>query len=138
LSANPPSANQTAYSTPAPASPLSGAAEAPQRLPASLETAYSPEATARSGSGAAPSALQPGAENEQFAWFEKKLREYGASYYLLETWGSEGELYRFHCKMAVASNPNYTRHFEAMDRDKLQAMARVLEQVEAWRSGRLP
>ncbi len=67
---------------------------------------------------------------------ERKLRSYGATYYLLETWGNEGELYRFHCKMAVGNNPSYTRHFEATDRDSLRAMSQVLERVEAWRNGR--
>ena len=60
----------------------------------------------------------------------------GATYYLLETWGRNGELYRFHCKMAVAGNPDYTRHFEATDSDASRAMQQVLEQVEAWRAGR--
>jgi hypothetical protein len=75
---------------------------------------------------------------DRFTLMERKLREYGASYYLLETWGNDGDLYRFHCKMAVGANPNYTRHFEATDRDALKAMAAVLEKVEAWRAGRLP
>ncbi len=68
---------------------------------------------------------------------ERKLREYGATYYLLETWGNEGQLYRFHCRMAINNNPNYTRQFEATDRDALRAMSQVLERVEAWRAGRL-
>ena len=68
---------------------------------------------------------------------ERKLREYGATYYLLETWGNDGELYRFHCRMAIGNNPNYTRHFEATDRDALKAMTQVLERVEAWRTGPL-
>ncbi len=89
---------------------------------------------AQSQAGAAAATLA----NEQFAALERKLRDLGASYYLLETWGNDGELYRFQCKMGVGGNPNYQRHFEATDRDKLQAMARVLEQVEAWRNGRLP
>jgi hypothetical protein len=74
---------------------------------------------------------------ERFTVMERKLREYGATYYLLETWGSAGELYRFHCKMAIGNNPNYTRHFEATDHDALRAMAQVLEKVEMWREGRL-
>jgi hypothetical protein len=73
---------------------------------------------------------------DRFTAMERKLREYGATYYLLETWGNEGELYRFHCKMAVGNNPNYTRHFEATDRDALQAMSQVLERVESWRASR--
>jgi hypothetical protein len=74
---------------------------------------------------------------EDFGGMERKLREHGAVYYLLETWGSEGEQYRFHCRMAIANNPNYTRHFEATDRDALKAMSQVLSRVEAWRAGRL-
>ncbi len=66
---------------------------------------------------------------------ERRLREFGATYYLLETWGNAGELYRFHCRMAVANNAAYSRHFEATDRDALKAMSDVLAQVQAWRSG---
>jgi hypothetical protein len=74
---------------------------------------------------------------DRFRMMERKLREYGAVYYLLETWGTEGELYRFHCRMAITNNPNYTRHFEATDGDALKAMSQVLAKVEAWRAGRL-
>ncbi len=63
---------------------------------------------------------------DRFTEIERKLREYGATYYLLETYGSQGELYRFHCRMAVANNGQYTRLFEATDRDALKAMAEVL------------
>jgi hypothetical protein len=76
-------------------------------------------------------------QTDRFTAMERKLREYGATYYLLETWGNDGELYRFHCKMAIGNNPNYTRHFEATDRDALKAMAQVLEKVEWWREGRV-
>ena len=72
---------------------------------------------------------------DRFTEMERRLREYGATYYLLETWGNAGELYRFHCRMAVANGGSYSRHFEATDRDALKAMADVLAQVEAWRSG---
>jgi len=74
---------------------------------------------------------------DPFSAMQKLLKQQGATYYLLETWGSDGELYRFHAKMAVAGNPNYTRHFEATDRDALGAMRNVVSQVEAWRAGRM-
>jgi hypothetical protein len=80
----------------------------------------------------------PSAGPDHFKQLERRLREYGAVYYLLETWGNDGELYRFHCKMAIANNPNLTRQFEATHREALQAMTQVLEQIEAWRAGRLP
>ncbi|REK12761.1 MAG: hypothetical protein DWQ37_11060 [Planctomycetota bacterium] len=75
---------------------------------------------------------------DHFSEMERKLREYGATYYLLETWGNNGELYRFHCRMAVGNNPAYTQPFEATHRDAMQAMAQVLQSVEAWRAGRAP
>jgi hypothetical protein len=78
------------------------------------------------------------AQPDRFTLMERRLREFGATYYLLETWGSDSEYYRFHCKMAIANNPTHTRQFEATDTDPLRAMGRVVEQVEAWRAGRLP
>jgi hypothetical protein len=94
----------------------------------------------RAAAGARPAAAGPvpGGSNDWFTWTQHRLRELGATYYLLETWGRNGELYRFHCKMAVAGNPDYTRHFEATDSDASRAMQQVLEQVEAWRAGRGP
>lgn len=114
-----------------------------------------PPGSLASGPGEAPSYPTPGRggeasggsvvhaggsawqQPEDFGGMERKLREHGAVYYLLETWGNEGEQYRFHCRMAIANNPNYTRHFEATDRDALKAMSQVLSRVEAWRAGRL-
>lgn len=78
----------------------------------------------------------PTQPTDWFATITKRLRDLGATYYLLETWGRNGELYRFHCKMAVASSKSYTRHFEATSADPGAAMRSVLGQVEAWRSGR--
>jgi len=70
--------------------------------------------------------------NEQFTAIQDRLRQLGATYYLLESWGNRDQLYRFYCKMAVGGNPNYTHYFEATDSDPLRAMARVLREVEAW------
>jgi hypothetical protein len=71
---------------------------------------------------------------ERFTWMERRLRDLGATYYLLEAWGNDGGLFRFHCKMAIAGNAQLNRHFEATDPDPLRAMERVLTQVEAWKS----
>jgi hypothetical protein len=92
-----------------------------------------PQAPGAAAGVADPAASPP----DPFTAMERKLREYGATYYLLETWGADGELFRFHCKMSVGNNPNATRHFEATDRDALRAMGQVLERVESWRAGRL-
>jgi hypothetical protein len=91
-----------------------------------------------------PAGANPGAagqslsQTDRFTWMEHRLREYGATYYLLETWVNGGERYRFFCQMALANSPGHTRNFEATDTDPLRAMGRVVEQVEAWRGGRQP
>ena len=66
---------------------------------------------------------------------EQRLRRLGATHYLLESWGADGELFRFHCRVAVAGSPTYTRYFEATDADPLAAVGDVLAQIESWRSG---
>jgi hypothetical protein len=79
---------------------------------------------------------QPPAAPEQFTMIQERLRQLGATYYLLESWGNRQDLFRFYCKMAIGGNPNFTRHFEATDSEPLRAMALVLEQVETWRANR--
>ncbi len=79
----------------------------------------------------------PPAQTDRFTYMECRLRDYGATYYLLERLVSGGERYRFFCQMPLASNPGHTRNFEATDTDPLRAMARVVEQVDASRTGRL-
>ena len=96
----------------------------------------SPASSGPAGMPGANPHFAPGPD--RFTVMERRLRELGATYYLLETWGNESEYYRFHCKMAIANNPTHTRQFEATDGDPLKAMGRVVEQVEAWRAGRLP
>jgi len=105
----------------------------PDPTQAALADAREPGPYPAAAAGASP---QPTEQCDRFTAIQRRLREHGATYYLLETWGNAGELYRFHCKMAVGNNPNYTRHFEATDRDPLRAMNVVLERVEAWRAGR--
>ncbi len=73
----------------------------------------------------------------QFTHIQDRLRQLGATYYLLESWGSRPQLYRFYCKVAISGNPNSTRYyFEATNSDPLHAMAQVLQQVESWRRAR--
>ena len=92
-------------------------------------------------SGAVASALQNAnlpsnsAGTTPFSQIQDRLKQLGATYYLLETWGNQQQLYRFYCKMAVGGNSNYTHCFEYIGADPLQAMAEVLKQVENWRSG---
>jgi hypothetical protein len=74
---------------------------------------------------------------DQFQVVQERLRQLGATYYLLESWGNQQQLYRFYCKMAVGGSAQYTRCFEATDADSLQSMVEVLRQVETWRGGGL-
>ena len=85
-------------------------------------------------------AVEPAARDrptvDRFAFIQDRLRQLGSTYSLLESWGNSEQLYRFYCRVAVGGNPNYTHYFEATDSDSLEAMARVLGKVEAWRAGR--
>lgn len=107
----------------------------PTAMPAGLATVASSPAS-RSPARAAPlanpaSAPQATNSGDHFTEIQARLRDYGASYYALESVGKQGELYRFACTMA---DPNgHQRSFSVTDRDPLQAMHRVMRDVEAWR-----
>jgi hypothetical protein len=109
---------------------------APMPLPA-RSIALASGVTAESHAGDASAADNCTA---QFRRMEQRLRELGATYYLLETWGSSGDRYRFFCKMALAGNADYNRNriFQATAADPLRAMQDVLGQVEQWRAGSTP
>jgi hypothetical protein len=92
---------------------------------------------------AIPKAVEDGSDastlsGDPFQAIPQRLRELGATYYLLEAWGSDQQMYRFYCKMAVGGSADYTRCFEASHGDPLQAMRQVLQEVETWRgAGRI-
>jgi hypothetical protein len=73
------------------------------------------------------------ADANPFMALQDRLRQLGATYYLLETWGNQKQFYRFYCQMAVGGNAGYTHYFEAINANPLEAMADVLRQIEAWR-----
>ena len=79
------------------------------------------------------SPLATAAPPSQFREVEQQLRQWGATYYLLEHWSNQGPLYRFHCRMSIDGLKHYNRHFEAVAEDPVAAMQDVLEQVRAWR-----
>ncbi|MEX2560980.1 MAG: hypothetical protein WD403_13750 [Pirellulales bacterium] len=64
---------------------------------------------------------------------QERLRELGAVEYRLETWGEQGELFRFQCRMPAADGSPAQRHFEATDRDPSLAVISVVREVERWR-----
>lgn len=78
----------------------------------------------------------PASQTDRFAHVQQRLRQLGATYCLLESWGNGEQLYRFYCRVGVAGGSGYTRYFEATDADPLVAMGEVLSEVEAWRAGR--
>ena len=68
---------------------------------------------------------------DRFTYIQDRLRQLGATYYVLETFDGRQGMYRFHCRMAVGGNSSYTRNYEALDSSPLGAMAKVLRQIEA-------
>lgn len=99
-------------------------AEMPAAVPSAATGQLNAEASGDRGQG------------EQMQSFQRRLHDLGATYLLLETWGSRQQLYRCFCKVAIGGNPNFTRHFEATDPDPLRALAVVTEHVEQWQQGR--
>ena len=96
-------------------------------VPADYQTAVEPNINNKGYNG------QTG--TNPFMSMQDRLRRLGASYYLLETWGNQRQFFRFYCQMAVGGNSSFTRYFEAINANPLEAMADVLRQVEAWRGG---
>ncbi|MBN2217143.1 MAG: hypothetical protein JW719_07185 [Pirellulales bacterium] len=84
------------------------------------------------GSGSAPLPSEGG----RFTLIQERLRDLGAVYYRLESWGSQQQLFRFQCEISVEGSPGLTRHFEAVENDPLLAMHKVLVEAEAWNSNR--
>jgi hypothetical protein len=99
------------------------------QAPAEASNALAPVAAAGQGVTGTPAAA------DQFHAIQDRLRQLGATYYLLESWGNQQHMYRFYCKIAVGGSVHYTRCFEATHADPVQAMVQVLGQVEAWRDG---
>jgi hypothetical protein len=80
-------------------------------------------------SGAATNGFPP----DYFHSSEQRLRQLGATYYLLETLGPEINQYRFFCKIAAGANGEEVG-FYAIERDPLSAMKGVIRQIETWRN----
>ncbi len=116
----------------------------PATYEASLETGpdqhLAPAAPPFLGHGISSTAVPYGPSakhsSDQFQSICQRLKELGATYVLLESWGDGQEQFRFYCKIAIAGNPHYTYRFEATNPDPLAAMANVLRQVESWQASR--
>jgi hypothetical protein len=111
--------------SPASASPTVATSEAPRFRP--------PVATAAAPAAAAIAA-PPRNPEDRLHELGSRLQRLGATYYVLESWGNDQQLYRFYCKVAVAGSADYTHCFEATRADPLEAMREVVRQVEAWKN----
>jgi hypothetical protein len=72
----------------------------------------------------------PASPTDLFSTTQQRLRQLGATYFRLETYGEGGEQFRFQCRITSGRGPGSFRDFEAIDGDPLQAMAKVLGQVQ--------
>jgi len=133
----PPLAEAPRFGTP-PAATLGPDTAGSAVVPASYQAPLDAAPFAQPSPAAPQLNAQPPAAVDQFVYVQQRLRQLGATYYLLEAWGNDRQLYRFYCKMAVGGNASYTRYFEATDSNPHQAMAQVLQQVETWCSGGAP
>jgi hypothetical protein len=70
--------------------------------------------------------------NDWFAATQQRLRDLGATHYKLESWGDQGQWFRFHCEVAT-SNLQQPQPFEATDSSPERAMQTVARQIENWR-----
>jgi hypothetical protein len=73
--------------------------------------------------------------DEQLKGVLDRLKQMGATYFVLETCSDQQREFRFLCKMAVGGNPQVTKSFWCLDGDALNAMTHVLKQVEDWQRG---
>jgi len=116
-------ATGTAPGSPGPAVPPSALAPTPNVPPGPV----------RQSAQMDPDPAAPAALGDATQQIEKRLRELGATYYLLEYLAANDQHYRFHCKMSIVGSPNHTRTFEAIENNPVQAMRLVLDQVQQWR-----
>lgn len=77
-----------------------------------------------------------GLDKQRIEQLEQRLRSLGARHYVLELWGPDHELFRFHSRVALEPHLAWCRHFEAIDADPLSAMQRVLDEIEVWHASR--
>ena len=47
--------------------------------------------------------------SDQFKYIQERLRQLGATYFVLETYGDEKREFRFYCRMSIGGNPRVTQ-----------------------------
>jgi hypothetical protein len=107
------------------------------RTEALQKTAYSqPDEEPASAGDARLVPVERPATDNALAESERRLRQLGATYYRLETWGDDAQFYRCSCNIALAPRGRATRHFEAIEAAPSQAIDAVVEQIGSWRARR--
>lgn len=81
-------------------------------------------------SGAANSS---GGDSEYLS-IERRLRQMGVVYSMLESNGRDGGRFRFLCRVALPGSSTKYQKFEATGSDPVEAMRQVIGKVEQWRS----
>ena len=71
---------------------------------------------------------------QDFTALQDRLKSLGATYYQLEKWGSQGELFRFVCLVSANEQHTFEKHFQAIGRDPISVMQSVIAEIEAWRN----
>ena len=87
---------------------------------------------------AAPPAIPAGRKTDlspqqYFPQLESELQSLGVKYYRLQKWGTNGELVRVSCYVALAEPYHCQKYFQDIDRDEIRVMERVISQIKAWR-----
>lgn len=121
---------------PQPVQVPANAMPAPQPVGGAVQTNYVPAPQEVAPNSGDPAGAKRLLESNDFSAIQTHLRQLGAVHSQLETWGADGKLYRFHCRVSLNGSQNLVRFFEARHADPAQAMAEVMRQVEAWRQGR--
>jgi hypothetical protein len=83
----------------------------------------------------APPALAPLTLKERLKPLLQQLQQYGVATYALHRWGTDGELYRFHCEMPIAGG-SLTQQFEAVAANAEASVEQVIAEVSQWRTAR--
>jgi hypothetical protein len=117
-----------------PAQPLVPIDTAVHRPDSSTAALISRNAQTSTVSSAGQTPSKAGFPPGYFQEAELRLRQLGATYYLLETLDADAGQYRFFCKVALGPNQDDTLAFFATDRDPLAAMQQVVRQIEGWRT----
>lgn len=83
---------------------------------------------------AEPATGKPATGEWEYSALERRLRQMGVNYSMLESSGQEGGSFRFLCRVNLPGGSTKYRKFEAVGREPLDAMRQVVAKVEQWRS----